>query len=56
MKILAFRWHLNITDRNYWEILQMFIDKRHSSYSIHQIGRERRFFPSIEKRVFLSSF
>lgn len=32
-----FRWQMNITDRNYWEILQMFIDKRHSSYSIHQI-------------------
>lgn len=40
MKIVDFRWHLNITDRNYWQILQMFIDKRHSSYSIHQIGRK----------------
>jgi cysteine protease ATG4 len=33
-----FRWRPNLTDSNYWEILNMFIDKRHSSYSIHQIG------------------
>ncbi|CAF4565189.1 unnamed protein product [Rotaria sp. Silwood2] len=32
-----FRWRPNITDPMYWEILNMFIDKRHSSYSIHQI-------------------
>ncbi|CAF3671730.1 unnamed protein product, partial [Rotaria sordida] len=32
-----FRWRPNISDSVYWEILNMFIDKRHSSYSIHQI-------------------
>ncbi|CAF0980493.1 unnamed protein product [Rotaria sp. Silwood1] len=32
-----FRWRPNISDPVYWEILNMFIDKRHSSYSIHQI-------------------
>ncbi|CAF1100518.1 unnamed protein product [Adineta ricciae] len=32
-----FRWRPNLTDSVYWEILNMFIDKRHSSYSIHQI-------------------
>ncbi|CAF4483309.1 unnamed protein product [Rotaria socialis] len=32
-----FRWRSKITDPIYWEILNMFIDKRHSSYSIHQI-------------------
>lgn len=33
-----FRWRTNNTDPIYWEILNMFIDKRHSSYSIQQIG------------------
>ncbi|CAF1238091.1 unnamed protein product [Rotaria sordida] len=32
-----FRWRPNISDPMYWEILNMFIDKRHSSYSIQQI-------------------
>jgi len=32
-----FRWKLNLTDPIYWEILNMFIDRRLSSYSIHQI-------------------
>ncbi|CAF1093207.1 unnamed protein product [Adineta steineri] len=32
-----FRWRPNITDPMYWDILNMFIDKRHSSYSIQQI-------------------
>ena len=35
---IDFRWRTNITDPTYWEILNMFIDKRHSSYSIQQIG------------------
>ncbi|CAF1487513.1 unnamed protein product [Didymodactylos carnosus] len=34
-----FRWHPNLTDKAYWEILNMFIDRRHSSYSIHQIAQ-----------------
>jgi len=32
-----FRWRPNTTDPMYWEILNMFIDKRHSTYSIQQI-------------------
>jgi len=35
---LDFRWRSKVTDSIYWEILNMFIDKRHSSYSIQQIG------------------
>ena len=40
---IDFRWHPNINDPVYWEILNMFIDKRHSSYSIHQIGLNNLF-------------
>ncbi|CAF5130540.1 unnamed protein product [Rotaria magnacalcarata] len=32
-----FRWHPQLVDTTYWDILNMFIDKRHSSYSIQQI-------------------
>lgn len=32
-----FRWRSKVTDSVYWEILNMFIDRRHSSYSIQQI-------------------
>jgi hypothetical protein len=35
---IDFRWRPNLTDPVYWEILNMFVDRRHSSYSIHQIG------------------
>ncbi|CAF1360784.1 unnamed protein product, partial [Didymodactylos carnosus] len=34
-----FRWHPNSTDKSYWEILNMFIDRKHASYSIHQIAQ-----------------
>ena len=36
---IDFRWRPNMSDKHYWDILNMFIDKRHSSYSIHQIGK-----------------
>ncbi|CAF1236077.1 unnamed protein product [Adineta ricciae] len=32
-----FRWRQNSTDSTYSEILNMFTDRRHSTYSIHQI-------------------
>ncbi|CAF4489612.1 unnamed protein product, partial [Rotaria socialis] len=32
-----FRWRPPVVDASYWDILNMFIDKRHSSYSIQQI-------------------
>lgn len=36
-----FRWRPNLSERSYWDVLNMFIDRRHSSYSIHQIGQFR---------------
>lgn len=47
---LDFRWRPNMPDKPYWDILNMFIDKRHSSYSIHQIGK------SIDRRNLSHSF
>lgn len=41
---IVFRWRPNITEPIYWEILNKFIDKRHSSYSIHQIGLSTKSF------------